>query len=88
MEIWTNIPGTNVYQLKQDRRFPDKPSATSVVRNMAAPVNKGDNYGLRLTAYYKVKAIVDIKYSSIYVCECIKDRAYGQYFAIPNLPNR
>lgn len=54
MQIWKNIPGNNVYQLKQNLRFPDKPDSSSVIPNMATPVNVMDNYGLRLTAYYKV----------------------------------
>jgi hypothetical protein len=54
MDIWRNIPGSNVYQLKQDSRFPDKPDTSSVIPNMATPVNAMDNYGVRLTAYYKV----------------------------------
>jgi hypothetical protein len=54
MEVWKNIPGNNIYQLKQNPRFPDKPDTSVVIRNMATPVNKMDNYGLRLTAYFKV----------------------------------
>ena len=57
MQIWKNIPGNNVYQLKENPRFPDKPDSSSVIPNMATPVNTMDNYGLRLTAYYKVLRI-------------------------------
>lgn len=54
MDIWKNIPGSNVYQLRQDPRFPDKPDSSSIIPNMESPVNTMDKYGLRLTAYYKV----------------------------------
>ncbi len=55
MDIWKNIPGNNVYQLKQDPRFPDKPDSSSIMPYMGSPVDSMDNYGLRLTAYYKVQ---------------------------------
>ena len=58
MEIWNNIPGSNIMDLKQDKRFPNKPDSASVVPTMATKVNIGDNYGLRLTAYYKVNATI------------------------------
>ena len=54
MEIWNNIGGTLIYQLKENPRFPDKPDLSSIVPSMESPTNRGDNYGLRLTAYYKV----------------------------------
>ena len=60
MDVWKNIPGNNVYQLKQDSRFPDNPDMSSVIPNMATPVNTMNNYGVRLTAYYKVyKSVFD-----------------------------
>ena len=54
MEIWNNIGGTLIYQLKENPRFPDKPDSSTIVPSMESPKNRGDNYGLRLTAYYKV----------------------------------
>ena len=63
MEIWKNVPGNNIYQLRQDPRFPDKPDASLVIRNMATPVNKMDNYGVRLTAYYKVRTASSVDYN-------------------------
>lgn len=55
MESWNNVGGSLIYMLKQDPRYPDKPDTTSITPNMASPPNTGDNYGLRLSAYYKVR---------------------------------
>ena len=58
MDIWYGIKGTNgLRSLEQDQRYPDKPDSSKTIENMASPLNMGDNYGLRLRAYYVVRTI-------------------------------
>ena len=56
MEVWDNIRGGLLYQFKDDPRFPDQPDITKVRESMETNKKKsGNEYGLRLTSYYKVR---------------------------------
>ena len=54
-EIWENIDGFFVENLKSDPRFPDEPDRKEVLDIFASPERVGDRYGARLTAYYRVR---------------------------------
>ena len=65
MDIWYGIQGTNgLGSLEQDQRYPDKPDSSITIENMASPLNMGDNYGLRLRAYYLVRCYETSTFSS------------------------
>jgi hypothetical protein len=55
MDVWYSIKGSSLKNLEQDQRYPDKPDSTKTIENMASPLNMGDNYGLRLRAYFVVR---------------------------------
>ena len=55
MQMWTRIGSHHLNALLRNRRFPRRPDMTINVPGLKSPVNMDDNYGLRLTAYYKVK---------------------------------
>ena len=65
-EVWNNINGLYLYQLRQSPNFPDKPDTTSSETSMASKPGMGNNYGLRLTAYYKVIKMLFLQ-ASIYI---------------------
>ena len=52
--MWTKIGSHHLNNLLRNRRFPKRPDMTINVPGLKSPVNIDDNYGLRLTAYYKV----------------------------------
>ena len=54
MEIWRNIGGSILAPLLANPRYPGKPYTSNKVTGMVSPVNIGDNYGLRLKAFYLV----------------------------------
>ena len=54
MQMWTKIGSHHLNNLLRNRRFPKRPDMTINVPGLKSPVNIDDNYGLRLTAYYKV----------------------------------
>lgn len=60
-ELWQNI-GTNfIAKLKEDPRFPSNPDKMEILPNFESAKNFADNYGARLTTYYRVCAM-DIFY--------------------------
>jgi hypothetical protein len=54
MQMWSRIGSNNLNVLLRNRRYPRKPDMTINVPGLKSPVNMDNNYGLRLTAYYKV----------------------------------
>ena len=56
MQMWTRIGSNNLNTLLRNSRYPRRPDMTINVPGLKSPVNIGDNYGLRLTAYYRVKS--------------------------------
>jgi hypothetical protein len=54
MQMWTRIGSNHLNVLLRNRRYPRKPDMTINVLGLKSPVNIDNNYGLRLTAYYKV----------------------------------
>ncbi len=54
MQMWTRIGSNNLNTLLRNRRYPRRPDMTINVPGLKSPVNMDDNYGLRLTAYYRV----------------------------------
>ena len=55
MQMWTKIGSNRLSALLRNRRFPRRPDMTINVPGLNSPVNIDDNYGLRLTAYYRVR---------------------------------
>ena len=55
LEIWENIRGNDLKKLFDDSRFPDNPDDTQTLPSFSTPLNRGDNYGARVTAYYQVR---------------------------------
>ena len=54
MQMWTKIGSHHLNTLLRNRRFPRKPDMTINIPGLKTPINIDDNYGLRLTAYYRV----------------------------------
>jgi hypothetical protein len=60
MQIWNNLRG-DVHVLSTlfaDKRYPRRPSRTRRISKLVSPPNGGNRYGVRLTAYYKVRPII------------------------------
>ena len=55
MQMWTRIGSHRLNTLLRNRRFPRRPDMTINVPGLKSPVNMDDNYGLRLTTYYRVR---------------------------------
>ena len=54
MQMWTKIGSSHLNTLLRNRRYPRQPDVTINVPGLKSPVNMDDNYGLRLTTYYRV----------------------------------
>ena len=54
MQMWTKIGSHHLNNLLRNRRYPKRPDMTINVPGLKSPVNMDNNYGLRLTAYYRV----------------------------------
>lgn len=50
-DVWTNIPGPGLADLKGATRFPDAPDVKSVVTSFETISSDGDHYGVRLTGW-------------------------------------
>ena len=59
MQMWTRIGSHHLNTLLRNRRFPRKPDMTINIPGLKTPINIDDNYGLRLTAYYRVSVILN-----------------------------
>ena len=58
METWNNIAGNEIWMMISNSRYPNKPDTTVQLDSLESPIrgdNLPDNYGLRMTTYYKVK---------------------------------
>ncbi len=53
MEIYDNVPGFSITQLKNNSNYPNSPSSTSELDEMVIPYNVGDNYGVRVKGLLK-----------------------------------
>ncbi len=53
MEVYENVPGVSVAELKNHPNFPDAPSSTSELSKMLIPYNSGENYGVRIKGLLK-----------------------------------
>ncbi|MBV70970.1 MAG: hypothetical protein CMH52_06420 [Myxococcales bacterium] len=51
MDMWTDIPGSELTDLTGADTYPNQPDRTSVIKTLASPVNQLDDYGVRLGAY-------------------------------------
>lgn len=49
-ETYLNLPGTTLEDLRTSPKFPDQPDDIGAVTAFEAPVNVGENYGVRLSA--------------------------------------
>ena len=57
METWNNIPGNELWTMTSSDRYPNNPDTKGKIDSLDRPKsgnNLPDNYGLRLTTYYKV----------------------------------
>ena len=54
-DVWKNIDGAALSNLEVDDRFPDKPDETSILKVFDGPRNNGDNYGSRISGYFRVR---------------------------------
>ena len=55
MQMWTRIGSHHLSALLSNRRYRQKrPDMTINLPSLKTPINIADNYGLRLTAYYRV----------------------------------
>jgi hypothetical protein len=59
MERWNGIGGNELSRLFTNPRYPRKPNKARKIPRLVSPVNKGDNYGLRLRTYFVVGVLVD-----------------------------
>jgi hypothetical protein len=59
MERWNGIGGVELSRLFTNPRFPRRPNQARKISRLVSPVNKGNNYGLRLKTYFMVGALVD-----------------------------
>jgi hypothetical protein len=59
MQMWTRIGSHHLSALLRNRRYPRRPDMTINIPGLKTPVNIDNNYGLRLTAYYRVSVILD-----------------------------
>jgi hypothetical protein len=50
-EVWTDVAGTSIADLRNAPGFPDKPSATHLAPAFETPVNWADDYGTLLRGY-------------------------------------
>ena len=50
-EWWTNIPGYKVSDLTSADQYPDQPSGSDIISDFATPLNRFDNYGVRVRGY-------------------------------------
>jgi hypothetical protein len=54
MERWNGIGGVELSRLITNSRYPRKPNKARKIPRLMSPVNKGNNYGLRLRTYFVV----------------------------------
>lgn len=55
MQMWTRIVSGDLNVLLRYGRYPNRPDITVNIPELKSPVNMDNNYGLRLTTYYKVE---------------------------------
>jgi hypothetical protein len=55
VQMWFNIPGTDLNGLTKNPRYPGKPDLSSKLLGFETQENVGDNYGVRLTTYFMVR---------------------------------
>jgi hypothetical protein len=70
MQMWTRIGGHHLSGLLRNRRYPRRPDMTINLPALKTPVNMDNNYGLRLTAYYRVsvKSETVLQYTTVILC--------------------
>ena len=59
MERWNGIGGVEISRLITNSRYPRRPNKARKIPRLVSPVNKGNNYGLRLRTYFVVGALLD-----------------------------
>lgn len=62
MERWNGIGGNELSRLFTNPRYPRRPNKAVKIRNLVSPVNKGNNYGLRLRTYF----VVSLSFMQLY----------------------
>ncbi|XP_047144351.1 uncharacterized protein LOC100203426 isoform X9 [Hydra vulgaris] len=61
-EVWYNIPGYSISDLTSNINFPSKPSSTEVLDKFDAPFNVDDNYGSRISGYFRAPDTGDYRF--------------------------
>ena len=59
MERWNGIGGNELSRLITNPRFPRRPNKARKIARLVSPVNKGNNYGLKLRTYFMVRALLE-----------------------------
>ncbi|KAL9968685.1 hypothetical protein ACROYT_G020803 [Oculina patagonica] len=52
-EIWQSVPGQYVFNLTSSTRYQENPNIKDIVKHFNAHRDIGDNYGQRLTTFYR-----------------------------------
>ena len=60
MERWNGIGGNELSRLITNPRFPRRPNKARKIARLVSPVNKGNNYGLRMKTYFLVRALLEL----------------------------
>ena len=60
-EVWYDIPGYQVSDLTAQQSYPNKPSSLEVLDKFDAPFNVDDNYGSRLSGYFRAPETGDYR---------------------------
>ena len=60
MERWNGIGGNELSRLLTNSRYPRRPNQARKLPRLVSPVNKGNNYGLRLRTYFRVGILLDL----------------------------
>lgn len=50
-EYWANVPGSNLFYLERDSRYPSTPDGVQTIDNFQTPTNFGDRYGSRVRGF-------------------------------------
>ncbi len=53
MEVYNDVPGTSIANLKNEEKFPNQPTSTTQLTEFRIPINVADNYGVRVKGLLK-----------------------------------
>lgn len=53
-EIWQSVPGDYVFNLTSSAEYQENPNIKDILNHFHAHIEIGNNYGQRLTTFYRV----------------------------------